>query len=315
LLMVRPAVALTLTHNGRTTLDLVAEQDDADALHRRLAALTGGTAAVATPHFMGETLYWTKSASILDLPQTQLPHSEVPIPAKRARSDLARFLAANSVGLKVDLTEKKTLFSSWTDLITRNGPLFIEKSPHHLYQPQVVALMREYAAAQNDVGVLFVGIVRNPMDTLYSSWRRFGVDPAKEEAHWLRAYKTWRRLEKDEPGRSVLLRYEDIVSGRANLGPIFAFAGASNGEPDGATSFHSRSVGRWKDDRGFGFALSRSTIEFAQEFGYQEAELTNRNAGSWFLRRAPREVAFRIINGAQRALRGGVWRLRQSLRH
>ncbi|MEM1209903.1 MAG: DNA mismatch repair endonuclease MutL [Planctomycetota bacterium] len=41
LLMVRPAVALTLTHNGRTTLDLVAIPDDPpndpDALHRRLA--------------------------------------------------------------------------------------------------------------------------------------------------------------------------------------------------------------------------------------------------------------------------------------
>ncbi|MEM0913194.1 MAG: DNA mismatch repair endonuclease MutL, partial [Planctomycetota bacterium] len=39
LLMVRPAVALTLTHNGRTTLDLIAEaSDQPDALHRRLAA-------------------------------------------------------------------------------------------------------------------------------------------------------------------------------------------------------------------------------------------------------------------------------------
>ena len=41
-----------------------------------------------TRHFEYETLYWTKAASILGMPQLNMLDSEVPIPKKKAKDDI-----------------------------------------------------------------------------------------------------------------------------------------------------------------------------------------------------------------------------------
>ena len=48
-----------------------------------------------TRHNQNETLYWTKAASVLHMPQDNMLESEVPLKPKKAKKDLAAFLKGN----------------------------------------------------------------------------------------------------------------------------------------------------------------------------------------------------------------------------
>ena len=48
-----------------------------------------------TRHFENETLYWTKAASVLGLPQLDMPDSEVPLPKAQARRELVELLSTS----------------------------------------------------------------------------------------------------------------------------------------------------------------------------------------------------------------------------
>ena len=48
-----------------------------------------------TRHYQNETLYWTKAASILDLPQVKMVDSEVPIEPEKAKTALILLLKEN----------------------------------------------------------------------------------------------------------------------------------------------------------------------------------------------------------------------------
>lgn len=296
---------------------LSTKSSGSSALQRRLAAVAGANLASATRHYMNETLYWTKAASVLGLPQAPLPFSEVPIPAPRARRELRAFIAANAKpgGPLEDLATEAGLFAAWTRIVRYHGPVFLEKSPHHLYQASVVELMRRYAAV-GAADCLFIGLVRNPMDTLYSSWRRFGVAPAREERHWARAYETLLELKQAEAERTFIVRYEDLLSGDGPLQPIFERLGAEpDPETEDLTAFHSASVQKWRADRAFGFSLSAETTALAERFGYSAESLANPHTDTPLsgLARRPREAAYWVVSKTPKPLKERAARVKRTL--
>ncbi len=263
-------------------------------LQRILVEALGGRTCKATTNYEGETLFWHNAASVLGLPQLSMPNSRYPKDVATSRAELTALLAVNRPDLQPDLTSEAGIFGAWSALAEHGSPPLIEKSPHHLYQPSNIALMERYADAQRGrAEVKFVGLVRNPVDTLYSSWRRFGIAPRSEEACWLRGYETLWQLKERRPELVTLVRYEDCLSDGfdpASLGlPILS---RTQAEP-----LRTSSLGKWRQDRGFGFALSAATRDVALRYGYNEAELSNPHAGPWGHRRIPRAI---LYNAAMR---------------
>ncbi|MBK0398740.1 sulfotransferase [Limibaculum sp. M0105] len=237
---------------------------------------TGFQVAPRTRHFENETLYWTKAASVLGLDQIALPMSEVPIPARRAEHELRKFLAENGAGLPAGVPSEAALFEGFRKLCQAQGGLMLEKSPHHLYQAEVIRLMERFADASPSVRVRFIGLIRNPLDTLYSSWKRFGVPPGDEERCWRVAYENLRELAARRPDDVRILRYEDVVSGEADVGAVLEELGIDLSEDAPAPVLHARSVAKWRKDPYFGHLLGAETIRIARSFGYDLPELEGR---------------------------------------
>jgi hypothetical protein len=280
------------------------------ALQRRIAEVSQARSVAYSRHVNSdgdgrsviETLYWTKAASVLGMPQLSMPHSEVPIARRRARRDLEEFLRHNGIVVDGFPASVESIFTAWDRLCLAQGPVLIEKSPHHLYQPAAIDLMERYAAWTTTVEVRFVGLVRNPMDVLYSSWRRFGIPPHEEEVHWRRAYDDLLALKDRHPRSVSVIRYEDLVSDETVLGPLL---GAQFSTPSGAASsgFHGRSLLKWRADAGYRFAIADATRQLAHRFGYADAELWNTRAGPWFWHREPRAFLYRVFSAAPASVR------------
>ncbi|MGD9811938.1 MAG: sulfotransferase [Sphingobium sp.] len=273
-------------------------------IQRKLAELGSARLLAVTDHAENETLYWVKAASILRLPQYRMEHSEVPFSYRTAHSKLRRLLAANLSTVPPFDTEQQ-LFDAWTALIQAGEGDLVEKSPHHLYQPTVIDLMERYADQAKDIDVRFIGLVRNPIDTLYSSWRRFGVPPEREEEHWLRAYAKLKEFSDRRPDCVTLVRYEDLVSGRLSLPEALGLQ-----PPDGAIreseTFHGKSLQKWRNDTGFGYTPSDALIALAGEYGYDEADIVNPNAHDWRLKRDPRAFAYRAFTKLPLGIQDGM---------
>jgi len=142
--------------------------------------------------------------------------------------------------------------------------------------------------------VTFIGLVRNPIDTLYSSWRRFGSRPEAEEKHWIRAYSLLRDFVAERPDIVKLVRYEDLVAGKISLASLL---GIPERPKAGATeSFHARSVQKWRTDPGFRFRPSEALIALAESYGYSRKEVENPHAGMWWHYSVPRAAAWRLFS-------------------
>lgn len=264
-------------------------------LQRRLVEGAVANVVPYTRHHENETLFWTKAASVLGLKQQKMPNSEVPIPKPTALKDLRLFMAQNAPDFDGNLASEADMFAAWTHICRCHGPRLVEKSPHHLYQPSVVGLLERYADASPEVTVHFLGLVRNPMDTLYSSWRRFGITPEIEERHWARAYRTLRELRQRHPASVAIIRYEDLVTDQGTLDDLFRWLRVPISRSE-SSPFHDRSIRKWQTDERFGFALKKETRDLAMEFGYREADLENEHRRSWFVYRIPRAAAYGILS-------------------
>jgi hypothetical protein len=279
-------------------------------LQRKLVEQLHARVVDKTPHHENETLFWTKAASVLGLHQHRLEKSEVPLPSRRALSMLRTMVSENAGGQELGSIDERGIFDAWTAIVNHGPGDLIEKSPHHLCQPEVVKLMERYADGAA-VAVRFIGLVRNPTDTLYSSWRRFGIVPEREEAHWIRAYEALWRLRERRPGQVTILRYEDLVSGSADMEQLV-------GEQLGPRSpigeaIHGKSVGKWRGDRRFGYSPGPEALELARRYGYDDADMLNPLARPWLgtrlLRRAAHGVYFRLPDSIRPRLKTVIERL------
>jgi hypothetical protein len=249
------------------------------ALQNLLAMVADVRHVEATRHEQSETLYWTKAASVLGLQQVDLIDSEVPIPADRARLDLETLLADNLGDARFTGTDSDTLvFEGWRALCHRYAPVFLEKSPHHLHQPSALELIEQARSRLPEIDFLIVGLVRNPVDTLYSAWRQWRSPPEQAEHQWAAAYRNLLDLAERDP-TLVVVAYEDMVVDPAVLAPVLEFAGAS-GVPDPGY-LHDSSVGRWRADRRFGYVPSAETARVAARFGYTGDAIANRPLRLW----------------------------------
>ncbi|MGC1305627.1 MAG: sulfotransferase [Phormidesmis sp.] len=274
------------------------------ALQRLLAQAVSLKSIEKTRHFQNESLYWTKAASVLNLPQQTMLDSEVPIAAAAARQDLIRLLRDNVSDYKLiagTATEddREWVFDGWRQLCQQYQPIFLEKSPHHLLQWSALQLIVDcMTRLEGEVDFLLVGLVRNPMDTLHSAFRRWKTPPEKLQYEWLRAYTHLQQLAEQLGPKVVIVRYEDLASSLDPLIPVFDFCGTSPGPA--AECLNRQSLMKWRQDAYFGFELAPEVRALAQSYGYSDAALANSPRRLWPLYRDGMRQLYLSLRWAKR---------------
>ena len=129
------------------------------AFQNILLKYTKARSVSKTRHFQNETLYWTKAASVLGLSQNKMLDSEVPIEYSKAKRDLVTLLSNNIDNYQVPKLEKDIIFQGWLLLCKQYSPIFLEKSPHHLFQWSALQLIIECMDKLKDIAlVVFYGV-------------------------------------------------------------------------------------------------------------------------------------------------------------
>lgn len=254
-----------------------------------------------TRHYENETLYWTKAASVLGMPQRQMIDSEVPIAARQARAELIDLLQNNTDNYTPPASDRELVFDGWKRLCRQHRPIFLEKSPHHLCQWPALELIHTAMQETEDTDFLIIGLIRNPMDVLYSQFQRWRSRPEELQYQWLEAYRNLLRFKDLLGDRLVMLRYEDMVASLHSLQPVFDFCEVEAAAAD-RNYFHRQSLLKWRDDAHFGFELADEVVELAGKFGYQEDELRNSRKPLWPVYRETRRAGFRIAQELLRLL-------------
>ena len=227
-----------------------------------------------TRHFENETLYWTKAASILGRPQRKMVDSEVPIATEEARSDLITLLRENLDEYQPPSDDERLIMEGWRQLCRKHVPIFLEKSPHHLCQWSAIELILEAVDKLEDIDFLLIGLIRNPLDTIHSHYRRWKSPCADVEKQWRAAYGNLLRLRDETGARLVIVRYEDMVSSIECMRPVFEFCEVELLSSMG-NKLHRNSVNTAQNTPGFGFVLSEETRQLAEKYGYTREETAN----------------------------------------
>jgi hypothetical protein len=222
-------------------------------------------------HFEKETLYWTKAASVLGLSQNKMHRSLVPYKPVVAMDLLRDFLALNNAGLENGPADKNTLFEGFYKAARNTSLNIIEKSPHHLFNISNLALILEFKEyIRNRADVIIVGLVRNPMDTIYSAWKRWNFNSDKFEQEWFQSYSNLEKLITDKSVEYVF-RYEDIITDPAKLDNFLLDFGITKSKQTYALD--SRSLSKWMSDANFRHVLQEGTKQLALRFGYTETQM------------------------------------------
>lgn len=246
-----------------------------------------------TPHQENETLFWSKATAALGLPQAAMAESRVvPMSLDAGVRGLHRLAADNLGAVPGGPLGESWVFGLWDALATAYGPVLVEKSPHHLHAAATLGLMRRYRESRGAQALQLVGLVRNPMATLYSMWTRWALVPERRQHEWVRAYENLLRLESELDGGLLIVRYEDLVGDLSGevLAGVLTRVGL---EPSAIATTRevSRldSVQRWQTDMSFGFRPSPAVLALGERLGYPAADMTPRGARrGWGLRRRSR---------------------------
>ena len=275
---------------------LSAKCSGSTALHRALERSSAISSAAWTQHEELETLYWTKAASVLGRPQDRMVESVVPFPADVARRSLDEFLVENgATGLTPEPGETE-LIDRWIELRRLHEPCFLEKSPHHLRQVAALELLAEAMRRDEGCRYLVIAIVRNPLDVVYSAWRRFRYRPEQYQWEWVATYDNLEVASRLFGDRFVQLRYEDLVTGPTDLFDRVAdLVGVPASTWEDRGGLHGGSLRRWSTDPAFGFSLHPDVVRSARSYGYDEDELRNPQASrTWPFRREALRVRRRL---------------------
>lgn len=236
-----------------------------------------------TEHFENETLFWTKAASVLEMPQLKMLKSAIPYNKNRARRELENFLNVNLGQDYTSYTDRDLVFKGWFDLINKFGPIFIEKSPHHLLQISALNLMLEFKNIYADnVEVKFIGLVRNPYTTLCSQIRRWQPPINQIMEQWKNVYINLREFQLKVKSEDIyIVRYEQLLEDKSEqLKKIFTLLNIDNYYLDLKLDNVKRSKSE-KDLNKFGFKLDDSTKYLALSYGYKSAELEPKVSFYW----------------------------------
>jgi len=283
--------------NNKCIIVLSEKSSGSSALQNLLSDCTSIKHLAKTRHYENESLYWVKAASVLGMDQKNMLSSEVPIPINRAKRDILNLLNDN-LGRNFSLKEinKDFLFHGWELLCEQYSPVFIEKSPHHLLQWSSIDLIIQASKKIKNIDFLIIGLVRNPMDVIYSHYKRWGVDPDKMQYQWMRSYINLKKLQSIQKGLGfefITLRYEDIINSSIYLKPVLEFCNVSIRQLNDSF-LHQNAVTKWKNDKKYGFILSDDVFELAKEFGYEANNLINSNKLFWRVRKTIRIYFYSI---------------------
>ena len=218
-----------------------------------------------TKHQEEETLYWTKVASVLEMPQTPMYRSEVPFTQREAIKELNHFFSKNDlehICCKKDTTEKQ-FQEFYYELIKANKGKFIEKSPHHLYNESDLLLIRNFRKRyKNEIEFTIFGLTRHPQAVLYSAWKRWNFLPSKFQLEWDKSYRNL--LEWKNELKIILVKYEDMIKHPKTIEE------AVSGLDKNAEKFKFRlsSMEKWKVDKKYGFNLQSDIVDLAKNLGY-----------------------------------------------
>lgn len=281
---------------------LSARSSGSSALQNLLTADGLARHVAVTRHYEHETLFWVKAAALLGLPQLRMADTRLPFSPAQALADLHALLCDN-IGphYRPPADADALVFNGWRDLCLHHAPVFVEKSPHHLHQWSALQLIAASLSRVPEVDLLLVGLVRNPMDTMYSMWQRWRGMPEENERDWLIAYTNLLRLRERLGERLVILRYEDMVRDVTLLDPLYRFLERPNPR---SSYLHRDALGKWRSDARFGFRLSQRALALAEQYGYQRAELVGDvRAPLWPVYRRAAKFAARWVWPLQARLR------------
>jgi hypothetical protein len=260
---------------GKCIIILSEKSSGSSLCQRLLGDFAGAQHITKTRHYEFETLYWTKAASVLKLPQQRMLDSEVPLPYHQAKNDLIHLLRENLENYSPPTDDHELIFGGWRMLCLAYRPIFVEKSPHHLLQWSALELMLECMRRNPDINFLFIGLVRHPMNTIYSQFRRWRSRPEDLQHQWLQAYQNLLQFKELLGEKVILLRYEDMVSSIESLQPVFDFCERNIPENIPEGYFRHSHTPKWRQDRHFAFTLSEEVIVLAQQFGYSRESMIN----------------------------------------
>jgi len=229
-----------------------------------------------TIHAQNETVYWNKAVALLGLPHEKLLASSLNYTQQQGRELLIQLLRDNLSDFEIPSSDKELIFNGWKKLCETFGPVFLEKSPHHLLSAEALKLICECMDVMPEIDFKFIGLVRNPMDTIYSYWKRWSVDPSETQHEWLGAYKNLEQVKEKVKDKLLVVRYEDVVQDQSCTRKICDFIGIEYVDSMGK-GFHSNAVSKWKKDKMYGFKLDPKIFQFAESFGYTANELMNDN--------------------------------------
>ncbi len=246
-----------------------------------------------TKHRLGETLYWAKATALLQLPQGNLRYSKaIPYATQTARRELLRMLEQNlpdetfaelsklpGAEGSDRIVQEELVFSGWKALCEAHGPVFFEKSPHHLHQQSSLKLMLQARERLPEISFRFIGLVRNPLDTLYSMWSRWRYVPELQESEWIRAYKNLRWFQQQAGDSLKIVRYEDLTADADCLAELLDFCGLPGENVD--SQLHQEAREKWRDDKFFGFQPAQQTLDLARSYGYRADALRNERHPLW----------------------------------
>lgn len=274
---------------------ILSEKSSGSSLCRKILSDFAGAQHIRhTRHYEFETLYWTKAASLLGLPQRRMVDSEVPLPACQARRDLLRLLQENLRSFSPPPDDRDLIFGGWRKLCEAYQPIFVEKSPHHLVQWSAIELILEFIQQNPDIEFLFLGLIRNPMDTLYSQFRRWRSRPEDVQSQWIAAYQNLLKLKDRQGDQVILLRYEDMVQVPQSMQAVFDFC--EQPVPIYPAGYlRSNPHQPWREDPHFGFALDEEASLLAERFGYTRESMFNPRGGDplWPLYRETSRIFYK----------------------
>lgn len=259
---------------------LSSKSSGSSALQNLLARFPQVNHITKTRHFESETLFWTKAASVLGLPQVEMLDSEVPINKIKAKSDLVSLLTENIEAYTPPNDDDELIFGGWKRLCQEYSPVFLEKSPHHLHQWSALELILECIKKLPEIDFLIIGLVRNPMAILYSAWDRWKSVPEKNQYEWFTAYNNLLDFQKLLGDKLIIVKYEEMVKSSSSLKKIFDFIGVTEaGRLEGY--LHNKSLEKWKSDKLYGFKLSEEVVTLAEKFGYSRDDIANESNIFW----------------------------------
>lgn len=245
----------------------------------------------ATPHHEQETLFWVKAAAALRRPEVPvLESTTIPFGEAGGWEAFRSLLVMNGVETPLGPATEAFVFNGWNALVATYGPVFVDKTPHYLHSWPTLDLLL-HAQRSLNMRFRFIGLVRDPLDTLHSMWRRWSIPPERRQWQWARAYRNLLRLQEETDDVRVVT-YEDLVTAPAYFDDLATWIGLSDAHAL-ARDLQASSVGSGVTDARFGFRPAAEIVALARSLGLP-ADYPSPRTRLWPARRAVSSMRFRL---------------------